>query len=353
MKFQFDPLPKGFVLAKPIQYGEYDANEIYELERNDRLIIEVKRDGWKIFLIKLNNAWKAYTDGSRDITDRLPQDVIDDLYSKEIPDKTLFVSEFVYEEHEEVAPRTDDPLQIPILMIKDNRSKVISQLNSHKAPKIEQTENSFFALYVFDVLFWHGKPVINSPYHERFGIIWESIRDGLCVRPINVLNQHALKMIYPKFGYFDAAKQTVLETGHEGLVLYDKEFRSSFRLDGGNPKRPDGCYKWKPMYEGDFIVRNLVPSKKSSEDFKEILLLQIDHKTGKEIDCGKHGVFSKKDREEIQSLFRKNKPFVVQFEYEARTINHKLINKRFVGIRYDKKWQDCIMPAKIFPKNMK
>ncbi len=100
-------------------------------------------------------------------------------------------------------------------------------------------------------------------------------------------------------------------------------------------------------------MRDLIPSENRPGDFKEILLLQIDPETGEEINCGKHGTFSKKNRAEIQSLFRKNKPFVVQFEFEARTENNKLTNKRFVCVRYDKKWKDCVMPAKIFPKNLK
>ena len=326
MKFQFDPLPKSFVLAKPIQWGEYDENEIYELEKNGRLIIEVKRDGWKLLDINANKQIKIYTDGPREITNRIPH-IAEELRSRKLPNNTFLVSEGLI-----------------VANGKDERGKIQSVL--HKDTSIEKSllAQRIFKMrqMVFEIVFWDGQYLLDKPYAERLTLIQKFLdRDGY-ICPPEILNMPV-----------DEAKKFVLKHNLEGLVLYDTEFRSSFRLDGDNPKRPDGCYKWKPMYEGDFIVRDLIPSKERPGDFKEILLLQIDPKTGKEIDCGKHGVFSKKDRKEIQALFRKNKPFVVQFEYETRTENNKLTNKRFVGIRHDKKWQDCVIPSKIFPKNMK
>lgn len=324
--FTFDPLPKGFKIAKPIQDGEYDENEIYELEKQNRLIIEVKDNGWKTLDIKAGGQIKIYTDGPRLITDRIPH-LAEELRARKLPDKTFLLSE-----------------SRMVVNGQDDRGRVSAVFNAKTSVEKALVAQKIFKmrLMVFDIAFWNGRFLLNEPYIERLNLIQKLLEKDGYIRPPEVLN-----------ATFDEAKQLVLKNDWEGVVLYDKEFRSSFRLDGGNPERPDGCYKWKPLYEGDFIVRDFFPSEKDPSAFKEILLLQIDPKTGEEIDCGKHGTFSKKDREEIQALFRKNKPFVVQFEYEARTENNKLTNKRFICIRYDKKWRDCIMPAKIFPKNMK
>ena len=326
MKFKFDPPPKGFVLAKPIQWGEYDENGIYELEKQKRLIIEVKRDGWKLLNISANKHIKIYTDGPRAITDRIPH-IAEEFRARKLPDKTFLADEGLMTANG-----------------KDDRGKVQSVLAQNTTVEKASAAQKIFQmrLMVFEAVFWNGEYLLDKPYAERLQLIQTFLKQDGYIRPPEILNVS-----------FDEAKKLVIKESLEGVVLYDKEFRSSFRLDGKNPKRPEGCYKWKPMFEGDFIVRDLIPSDERRGDFKEIRLLQIDPKNGLEIDCGKHGVFSKKDREEIQSLFRKDKPFVVQFEYEQRTVNSKLVNKRFMGIRYDKKWQDCLMPVKLIPKNMK
>lgn len=325
MKFQFDPLPKGFVLAKPIQYGEYDEEEVYELERKGRLIITRKHNGWKLFAVKASNRWKIYTDGIRDVTNYVP-DIVRDIHKAGATNKTFLVGEGV----------TD------IAMSNNSQvGKILLTKNIDSALR-KKKELGDMKLVLFDIAFGNGACFLEQSYTARLSMINLITSHLNNIKPIEVLSTT-----------YDKAKMLVIQNNWEGLVLYDIAFKSSFRLDGGNPKRPDGCYKWKPMYEGDFVVRDMTPSERSAEDFKEIVLLQIDPETGKEVNCGKHRVFSKKDREEIQSLFRKNKPFVVQFEYEARTANNKLVNKRFIGIRYDKKWQDCIVSAKIFPKNIR
>lgn len=325
-EFTFDPLPKGLKIAKPIQDGEYDEEEVYELERNGRLIIEVKDDGWKTLDVKTGGQIKIYTDGPNLITDRIPH-IAKEMRLLKLPDNTFLLSEGRM-----------------VVNGGDDRGKVSSVLNFNTTVEKALAAQKIFKMWlmVFDVMFWDGRFLLGKPYIERLGLIQKLLAKDGYIRPPEVLNVT-----------FDEAKRLVVQNGWEGVVLYDKEFKSSFRLDGGSPERPDGCYKWKPLFESDFFVREWVPSEENPKLFKEILLLQIDPKTGKEVDWGKHGVFSKEDREEIQVLLRKKEPVVVQFEFEARTGNNKLTNKRFVCVRYDKKWPDCVMPVKLFPKNMK
>ena len=66
----FDPLPKGFVIYKPLQMGAFDEKEIYDLEKQKRLLITRKRDGWKSLDVKCAD-WKLYTDGINEIDERM------------------------------------------------------------------------------------------------------------------------------------------------------------------------------------------------------------------------------------------------------------------------------------------
>src|SRR5262249_32543669 len=139
---------------------------------------------------------------------------------------------------------------------------------------------------------------------------------------------------------FEQAKEMVVREGWEGLVLYHKNFVNTFRLDGGEPKRPDGCYKWKPIQEGDFIAKYWIPNKKDPNRLKEIALFQINKKTGKEFPCYKLGSFKAKMREELRN---KKYPFVVEVKYEMRFASGKIRNARFVRLRPDKKPSECVV----------
>ena len=324
--FTFDPLPKGFVIAKPIQWGEYDEEETYALDKQGRLIKERKHNGWKLLPTKANNKWKIYTDGIRDVTAHLPQ-IVEELNQLKVSNNSMLVGEGIAD------IKTSDNAKV---------GKILNTKDINLALQ-KQKEFGEMRLVIFNIAFGDGECLLQKPYSELITAVQVLIGSKLkYVMPVEVL-----------YTSLDEAKKMVLKEKMEGLVLYNTEFRSSFRLDGGNPERPDGCYKWKPMFEGDFFAREWIPSEKDPKVLHEIVLLQIDPKTGKEVNWGKHGTFSKKDREEIHSLLLKKQPVVVQFEYETRTENNKITNKRFMGIRHDKKWQDCLIPLKIFPKNMK
>lgn len=72
MRLTGGKLPKGFVLAKPIAQEGYDESVIYELERQERLVITRKRDGWKMLaLVGAKGSVRLYTDGINEIDSRL------------------------------------------------------------------------------------------------------------------------------------------------------------------------------------------------------------------------------------------------------------------------------------------
>ncbi|HEY4486936.1 MAG TPA: hypothetical protein VJB70_04360 [Candidatus Paceibacterota bacterium] len=320
MRFCFEPLPKSFVLYKPAQRESYDIARIYELEKHDELIITRKRDGWKLFVVKAGDKWKVYTDGMREVTSYVP-DVVQELRGLPVANGTVYVCEGIVDE--------DDS---------DNFSLVGSILNSRTAERAiaRQLEIGFIQCMPFEIAFKNGGCSLELPYHERLSMIQETFQSSfLFLSPVPVLDMS-----------FDDAQKLVSEKGWEGLVLYAKDFVGSYRIDGKAPRRPNGCYKWKPIFEDDFFAREWIPYPEYPDRLKEVKLLQVDQKTGKEVDCGVLGTLSVSMREELRKKFtrKKSTPVVLQVAFEARNPSGKLRNKRFVRIRKDKKWDECFCP---------
>lgn len=320
ISLRLDPLPKDFVLAKPLKQDDYDEKIIYELEKKGKLIITRKRDGWKLFLVKANNRWKIYTDGINEVTERLPR-IVEEIATLTVPDNSLLVGEGIVDEEG-----------------KDQFLKVGGILRG--------SNPSLIKIMIFDAVYWgcvnllaRGLNVAYSSY--RLPLIKRLFL--MEKRPQHVMAVQVLDMPY------DEAKKMAVKRGWEGLVLYDTAFKSSFRLDGKDPERPEGCYKWKPIYEDDFIVRSWIRDvSKHPSKVKKVLLSQIDPKTGKEFSCGELGSFSNQMR---IHLITAKLPLVMQVKFEQRYPSGKLRNARFMRLRYDKKPSDCIAPKKLNPVN--
>ncbi len=320
--FDFESLPEGFVLAKPIQREAYDPEVLEELEKEGRLLKTRKRDGWKLFAL-FNKKGKAriFTDGLRDVSDRVPH-LVKELESLGWS-KTLLVGEGVM-----------------VVNGKDERTAAQSVLNSGPKRALEvQEELGLMRFVTFDIIFSMGVCVLDTSYKVRLA----SLKD-LGLQP-SLKHVSDVEVVDETL---ETAKKMVVEKKWEGLVLYDSEFRSSFRLDGKSPERVKGCYKWKPIYEDDFIVRRWLASKTDPERMKEVELLQIDPKTGKEFSCGKLGGFSNDMREKLKKI---RYPIVMQVNFDGRFASGKLDNARFADIRKDKKPKDCVAPKGFTPES--
>ncbi|MEY4722531.1 MAG: dependent ligase domain [Candidatus Parcubacteria bacterium] len=308
-------LQKGFVLGKPITQENYDPSVIEALEKQGRLIKTRKRDGYKMFAaFDRKGVVRLYTDGINEIDDKL-------LHLKKELKKlglknALLVGEAVIDE--------DDS---------DDFTKVASVMKSglEKAITAQRTYG-FIRYMVFNILFLDGKPC-NVPYYEillRINVML--LTNGVAhTFPVPVLDCTLAE-----------AQATVREKKWEGLVLYDNDFLITFRTDGKSPQRPKGCYKWKPIFEDDFIVRERV-MRDGNEEVKELVLLQRDPETGKEFRCGRLGSFTREMRRTLAD--EAQYPIVVQAAFEDRfEKTGKIRNARFMRLRPDKKIEDCIAP---------
>ncbi len=308
-------LPEGFVLAKPLAQESYDESVIYELEKQGRLIITRKRDGWKMFaVVGSTGKVRLFTDGLNEVDSRFDH-IRKELESLNLTFGTVLVGEAIVD-----------------LEGSDDVTKVISIFHSNTEKSIKfQEANGMAKFMVFGVLFLNigaVQPLYWLAYQ------WLSERFYSC--PLSYVSPApVLKMSY------DQAKKMVIEKEWEGLVLYDKNYILTYRTDGKNPKRPKGCYKWKPIMEDDFIVI-LSIHRPETGVLKELVLMQIDPANGIEFYCGRLGSFTNQMREELAKL---KLPFVVQARFDTRFAKTgKIRNPRFVRVRDDKNVSGCVAP---------
>ncbi len=309
-------LRKGFVLGKPITQENYKEEVVTALEDAGQLIITRKRDGWKMFAaFDAKGVVRLYTDGMNEIDDRLVH-LKKELATLRLK-KALLVGEALID--------TDDS---------DDFAKIGAIMHSglDKALAAQKT-HGLIRFMVFNIIFMDSKPV-DAEYHD----ILEMIRELLDTKRI----VHSFPVPVLPFSLAEA-QSVVCKKGWEGLVLYDaKNFRISFRTDGKNPQRPKGCYKWKPIFEDDFIVRAPV-MRPDSNEVKELDIFQRDPRTGKEFRCGSLGSVTREMRRRLAN--RKIYPLVVQAAFDARfEKTGKIRNGRFMRLRTDKRVEDCVAP---------
>ncbi|MDP1718868.1 MAG: hypothetical protein Q8L24_00360 [bacterium] len=337
MRFSFDPLPAGFVLSKPLQQEAYDPKVVEDLDGAQRLVITRKRDGWKLFVVKYQNTTKIYTDGLKEITHLLPHIALE-LRQLPMPNRTILVGEGVFEKNGA-----------------DLFTKACSCLNPNRKDNYYLEDGlEKISLILFDVVFWGGAHYGQTmPYFDRLMLVRglpklgrirnsaKEIARGNGSNPNRLEGCRYIRGVEWLDADLALVKDRAVKWGWEGLVLYDRDFRSDFRINGKNPQRIKGCYKWKPIHEDDFIIRTWDRCENNRKRLKDVNLRQIDPATGKEFDCGKLGGFSEEMRRRIK---RMKKPLVLMVKYEQRFPSGKLRNARFMRIRADKKTEACIAP---------
>lgn len=312
----FTGIPKpGFVLSKPIVPESYKIEVVKKLDREGRLIKTRKRDGWKMFSgIDSKGKVRLFTDGLNEIDDRLAH---------------------IKREQETLGLRNALLVGEALIDADDNDdfAKVGGIMHSgYEKALTAQICHGFIRHMLFNIVFLDGKP-FDAGYED----VLAKIQALLAKKRL----QHTFRVPILDCPLAEA-QRIVREKKWEGLVLYDKDFRITYRTDGKSPARPKGCYKWKPIDEDDFIVRECILRDNGTE-VKELVLLQKDPTTGEEFRCGRLGSFTNEKRREFAdpSIY----PFVVQAAFETRfEKTGKIRNARFMHPRPDKRIEDCIAP---------
>jgi ATP-dependent DNA ligase len=321
LPFSLSPLCRQFVGPKPIETSA--GVDLNELERQGRLHIERKRDGHGGLVTSTGLVQPEvclYTRTGNGTTSHFPT-LIEDLRSMNIPADTLLAHEMIVE-----CEGVDSQAAYSSI-VKSNPARAIAL----------QKEGRRVQIRFFNVIVHRGKDVIHLPYRDRLDIMEE------------IVSAHPL----PHIGLAEEVRLPFAEaTAHsvaqkwEGLVVYDLDAPSEYRLDGRSdqPPRPYGCWKWKKHLEGDFVVYGWVPSTAATRKgmVKDFLIGQYDRQ-GKLVECGRCSLgLSSKQRQIFtdDSLY----PMVAEIQFERRTPKNRLINAQILRLRDDKSPHECVVP---------
>lgn len=325
-RFCFDPLPERFMMPKPVRQIKDELAA--DLESKGRLVKTRKRNGYRIWAVK-DRAVKLFTRGNNEVTACFPH-IVEELEMMMPP------RSFLDGEMHIIKNNGDDDFLAVGLIFKNSH-------NPEEAIRL-QKKTRYADFMIFDVVFWEGEKYIVRPWQER--------QDKLQYEFMRAQIQSAFKGFPHRFKYIfqvetlhaplKEAQDYAIEYAWEGLVLYDSEGCSDFRLDG-KVARPPVSWKWKPIHEDDFIVRRWIPRKDSPHLVKEFVLSQIDSETGNEIDCGKCGS-GLTNAQRIEFANDALYPLVVEIKFYARFPSGRLQHASILRVRArdDKKPEECI-----------
>lgn len=320
--FSLNPLDKNFVVAKP--QTTVSDERICELEACGRLVATRKRDGYcgLATVTGTKRHVRLYTRGIADTSARFPH-IIESIRDTAVPTNSLLHGEMFFR-----GQTGEDYLDIFSRFSKSNPARAI----------LLQEELGRAEFMVFAPIVANGRDVSVLPFGDRHAMAAE----WLDRHPIDA----SLSPMRAIPSSLENLKSLVHMKGWEGLVLYDKSAPSAYGLDGRteDPPRPDGCWKWKPIFEDDFIVRKFAwGTGKNADRMGKLFLSQIDPVTGLEVACGEvAGGFS---REKKLAFSQMSYPCVIQVQFESRTRSGACRVASFMRIRDDKELAGCVLPA--------
>ena len=317
-ELELDKLPSGFCPSKPIR----DCPKA--VENDPKTYAQRKMNGNCLILVKSNEK-KVFSRGMKELTTTLMQ----------IP---------------EVASTIDnmdkgDMLNTEIRFInkktgKESTAAVGSLVRSKDPVEVMQKYKEFckigyFQVGVFDKLFHKNKFIGNTmDYLDRYKLIEKYNGFKNCYVPVLIFD-------------WKKAIETAKEEGWEGFVLRVPGKSFVVYTTNGKAKKA-GCWKWKFMKEGDFVVSEVTlgDSGKTADVYARFKIGQ--YKDGKLLDCGwaGPGTLSYDEMREYTRDINSGKmklPFVVEIEYrDVQEEGYKLEHAVIQRIRFDKTPDECI-----------
>ncbi len=346
MVLDFDgTLKKGFVLAKPIEHTVYDPKVLKELEKAGRLRITRKRNGWKMYLeVNADGEIRFLTDGINEIDKAKVAHLIEEAKQLRLPTRTLLVGEAVADGKN------------------DDRGKVIGIMQAKDKAKIDAAGGVKLHYALFNIVFWNGYKV-DDTFKNNYYRLADIVKDAADWGRLEFID--VVELFHPADMPLKKMQKMAVKEKWEGLVLYDAGYKLTYRQDGGSVQRPEGCYKWKPAADADFIVLGCRMREKDPKTIKDLKLYQIDPVNGNYARFYHYGALknvqreafsklpmdletSKRGKKTVTGWFKE--PFVCQLTYDSRREETgALENPREFLVREDKRPEDCVAPQS-YPK---
>lgn len=312
-----NPLPRDFVVAKPIGQESYKPEVLTTLEKRGALIGTRKRDGHKLIAeVCEEKRVRLYRSGMQEVDHRLDY-IREEIRGLHLEPGTVLVGELVVERG---AGRK----------LAEDLGGVTSVLGGSFATAQQALgRGPLPTLYVFNAL--HGYELKAKPYLDTLSWLRHRLDDGRYVVPVEEV-----------LGGLSSMKDVSNDEAWEGLVLYDSSYRLTWRLGKTEP-RPAGCYKLKPVNEDDFIIFSRERRFNENGSLRDVRLLQWDAAERKLFDCGRYGTFDAATRKVFSARGWDIK--VVQMRFVRRYAKSgKLREPAFMRFRDDKDGDACIAP---------
>lgn len=224
--FDFTLLPSSFAPQKPVQQLPMPVNL---LEKSvGRFMFQRKRDGQRHYvLITTKGEVRIYSRKMEDKTEHMPR-LREAMELLGLPCSSVLDGELIVDRG-----GTDD----------FRATGKICRASAGRARAAEKELSSAFM--AFDILFLKGVPVHKMPYRRRWELLQEMQIDD------------ERFMLPERFDRFAPARGHAIKHRWEGLVIWDLDAPNSLRMNGKHVRA--GCYKWKPIQEGDFVATGWLP----------------------------------------------------------------------------------------------
>lgn len=316
---ELDKLPTGFCPSKPISKCPS------KVEKNQNTYAQRKMNGNCLILVKSKEK-KVFSRGMKELTSTMLQ----------IPEVQRLMNSM----------ETGDMLNTEIRFVnkstgKESTANVGSLVRTKDPDEVMQKYKELskvgnFEICVFDILFHKNKFIGNTvDYLDRYELIKRfNVKSNGIFVPIIILDWKK---------HVELAK----EEGWEGFVLRVPGDSFVTYTTNGKADRA-GCWKWKFMKEGDFVVSEVALGKagKHAKVYARFKLGQ--YKDGELLDCGwaGPGTLSHEQLAEYTRDINSKKlklPFVVEVEYrDVQEEGYKLEHPVIQRIRFDKTVNECV-----------
>lgn len=322
-------LPKQLCFYKP--KNSCDAAKISKLEKTNRAVFTVKRDGQMAVVRKTEKFGVEIYSRRMDLTTEKYPHLIQ--FFDKLPNNTILLGEMILNNNGV-----------------DNFNIVSKICRSDKEQAIEkQKEFGYVSYYIFDVAFLNGNCLLTSMgYLDRRNKLMDCF--SKYVDNKNVMFAEIIKKSHKE------AMEEIVSRKLEGLVVWDSAGimdKTEAFVFNGKAYRPNVLWKSKPKFEDDFIAifdpengMGEYGTGKNEKLMKSVHLFQLDELGNKSFICKCGGGFTEEDR--IKYSDKNIYPLVFQIEFDSiQTKTGSLRFPIFSRERKDKNIDECLLSNKI------
>jgi DNA ligase-1 len=305
-------LPKNFCGSKP--QTSIEEKKLKKIHDSGKARYTRKRDGQNHIAVLHTWGWEIYTRRMDVATERFPKH-IESLSALDFGVGTILTGEMICSD----ANGNDNFKNISRICRSDPPEARIL-INSGECPEP--------IFYIFDVLFYNGSPMSSKTYDERRALYKSVSLDT--IKPIETYD------VTP-----DTWESIAKKNSWEGFVIVDGSAApgDKFFSYDGDAKRPNCCFKLKPVHHEDVIVfAGVIGSGKRQNGIGAVFVKQIHPETNKIFNCGKVGSgFSEEALADMEKLFKDNNIPLLEKDKDIDKLDMDSMNGLVIELEYSER----------------